>query len=183
MTEAGGAKCFTYCGGGGGGAATMGGGGGYGMTTHRGCGMWWCGCGWAWPCPCGCGGPCTWGCGCGAAAAAGASGVAAAICITSAAAAAVRSKEKEERGGFAFVWRLASFLENQVVGCLYLDIEDKPVMPLIQHRLKMPYKTEVHEIAISSSLKKRKVLFNTTVPSLPLDKMHLPPYRANPHQT
>lgn len=36
------AKCLANCGGGGG-AATMGGGGGYGMTTHRGCGMWWCG--------------------------------------------------------------------------------------------------------------------------------------------
>jgi hypothetical protein len=32
-------KCLANCGGG---APTMG--GGYGMTTHRGCGMWWCGC-------------------------------------------------------------------------------------------------------------------------------------------
>jgi hypothetical protein len=52
-------------------------GGGYGMTTHRGCGMWWCGCGG--PCA-----ACAWGgCGAGAAAEAGASvgATAAAICI------------------------------------------------------------------------------------------------------
>ena len=72
-------------------------GGGYGMTTHRGCGMWWCGCG---ACACGCGGAaaaaaCAWGWWCGAAAAAGASvgAAAAAICIAVAAAAG------EEEGG------------------------------------------------------------------------------------